>query len=439
MFRTNRRMALEKFSANIPKEKLNRLVEAVQSFIDAGDFSETAYRHSKIPVVITENHNISVSMVPWHDPKNRVEVYRAAIYTPEVSKNNPLLKNVDRAFHVNEDIDALRYIKKTNKLVGTVDLATGWVDGVLSDINCRLCITPSYFASGKFKADEIAEIICHEVAHVLLYFACLVDVVIYNHAIVHSLDRILGYTDEKIKLNFIEDLGEGLGAKFNSDVVMAAKDKETLYNVLVTETAISRRNETGSLTYSNHSWEKLADNFVTRMGGGAALARALKKDDMRHHALIRHPDYNPATFHYVSEAAKGLFAIFGVMTMGTVWAVGLASVVAMIVTSMSENADEHDNPEERLKRIELGIIERLKDKNMPVEEREDTLQQLKVVRITSKDVKGKTTLIGFINRLTSGRYWGKGRADEKASEYMLDLEKLNANPLFAVRSQFGDY
>lgn len=439
MYRQKRKLEAEKFSSSIPKDRLERLVQAVDEFMEEGDFSDTAFRHSKIAAVITENHNISVSMIPWRSPKSTDNYYRISINAPLISKNNPLIQNYERAFLVNEDIDVFRFLKNPGKLFGEVDLKEGRVSGLLSEVNCHLCVTPQYFASGLFKADEIAEKITHEVAHILLYFACLTDVVTYNYAISHSLDRYLGYSDQKLKMKFIEDLGDNMGVKFNSDVVAAVKDKETLYSVLTTETAISRRSETGSYTYANHSWEKLADNFVTRMGGGSALARGLVKLDKEHGLMLRDSAYNPSTFHYISEAAKVIFAIGGVMTMGTAWSVGFSTAIATLIGASNENGEVHDRPEERLKRIELGIIDRLKDTKLSSEDRADTLQQLKVVRVINKDIKDKPTVLRFLSRIISGRYWGKGKADAKANEYMLELEKLNSNPLFAIRSQFGDY
>ena len=438
MYRHSRKLAKELFSSSMGKERLANLVLAVQEFMDEGDFTETAFRHSKISAVITTNHNISISMVPFRQQTSDVNYYRISIYAPLLSKNNPLVQNYKRDMLSNEDMDTLRFIKKHKKLNGTVDLMTGRVDGVLSEINCRMLVTANYFSSGMYTADEVAEQITHEVAHILLYFACLVDVVSYNYTIVHSLDRILGFTDKKLKLNFIEDINNELGINYDADVLATITDRESLYNIMITETAMCRRSETGSETYANKSWEKLADNFVTRMGGGSALASALIKDDMRHNPLLRKSDYNPSSFHYVSEAAKVLFTVVGAATMSVGWTVSLASIIAIVVQSNNENGDVHDKPEERLKRIELGIIDRLKDKSLAIEDREDTLSQLKVVRCSIKDIKDKPTVIRFISRLITGAYWGKGKADRKAEEYMLELEKLNSNPLFAVRSQFGD-
>lgn len=432
-----RQLVQERFLSNLPKSYLDDLKEAVEEFMTAGDLSDRAFRHSKIASVIWDNHNMSVSLHPWRT--NSESSYRISIFAPLLNKNNPLILNDERLELSNDDFDAIKFIKKPDIIKGSVDLDKGKLGGIFSDINCKLCITTSYF-NGTFEADEIAEKIVHEIGHIFVYFTCLIDVVTYSYTIKSSLDALTNQGSEKLKMNMVEELGKEMGVEFNYDTVSRAKDKDSLYNVLVTETTIARRNETGSETYANRSWERLADNFVTRMGGGSALARGMEKlDNLQGGKLLRDSAYNPSSVHYMSEAAKVLFVVMGAITLPASWTLSMSVVIAYLVNGATGNYKEHDTPGNRLKRIELGIIQRLKRKDLPKEEREDLLQQLKVVRGILLNVKDKTTVVGFIGKLVSGKLWGKGLKDAKAEEFMLELEKLNSNELFTLSNQFRDY
>lgn len=427
----------ERFQSSLPKSYLENLKAAVDDFIKAGDFSDKAFRHSKIASVIWDNHNMSVSLHPWRTTSD--SNYRISIFAPLLDKNNPLILNDERVDIDNDDFEAIKFIRKPDIIKGTVDLEKGKLGGIFSEINCKLCITTSYF-NGTFEADEIAEKISHEIGHIFVYFACLVDVVTYNYAIRSSVSRILNQPSEKLRINLIEDIGRELGVDFNYDTVKLANSKTSLYNVMVTETAIARRNETGSENYANHSWERLADNFVTRMGGGSALARGIEKlDKIQGGVAFRDAAYNPSAVHYMTEAAKVIFVTLGAITLPSSWTISMSVVIAYLVNGASENYKEHDTPGERLKRIELGIIDRLKRRDLSSEERDDLLQQLKVVRGITATVKDKTTVVGFISKLISGKLWGKGRKEAKADEFMLELEKLNSNDLFALSNQFRNY
>lgn len=437
-YRKRALLQAESYTSDIPKVKLDNLKEAVREFRERGDFSDRAFRHSKIASVIWDNHKLSVTITPWR-VKNKSQ-HRISIFAPLLSKNNPLILNDERINVSNDDFDTIKFIKKPDIVKGTVNIKEGTVGGIFSDINCKLCLTDTYFTEGVFDDDEISEKITHEVGHLLGYFSCLTDVVTYSYAIMSSLDRILSLDDTEKRIMLVDNIGREMGVDFSTSLVEKAKDKESLYNVMISDAAISRRSETGSSTYANHSWEQLADGLVTRMGGGSALARGIVKyDKLNAGMLLRDPAYNKSAIHYVTEAAKVLFVTVGAVTLPTSWTLSMSVIISILVTGSAGNYSHHEKPGMRLKRIERGIIERLKEKSIPEEERDGLLQQLKIVRGIVENVKDKKSVITFISDLVMGKFWGTGKSDVKAENYMVELEKLNSNELFSLTNQFRNY
>lgn len=435
MFMNKRRLSAEAFKAMAADGRLDALTEAVQEFMDAGDFSEKGYRHSKIPAVLNDNHNLSVSMVPWSSIGGDDDYYQIAIFAPTLTKNNPVIANYKRKFLANIDHDALKSIKKGKPLLGSVDLVNARVDGIFSEINCRLCISISMFGSKIWTARELAEAITHEVGHILSYFAAIADVVSYNYLISASVDRILGIEDKVKRVQLIEEVGELIGVEFqSSDVIADASSKNTLYKVLVTETAKARRSETGSVTYANHSWERLSDMIVTRMGGGAALATALVKKDKELPAILRSSDYTPNTFHYITQSVKVIGIILGSSLAPSVFVPVMAVLASLYGNLNDETFQDHDSPERRLKAIERGIIDRLKVKNISREEQEGIQEDLSVVRGLLENIKEKPDVTTIMGRIMSGKYLGKSKEDTQLRDYMEELEELSANELFVVKS-----
>lgn len=435
MFMNKRRLSAEAFKAMAADGRLDALTEAVQEFMDAGDFSEKGYRHSKIPAVLNDNHNLSVSMVPWSSIGGDDDYYQIAIFAPTLTKNNPVIANYKRKFLANIDHDALKSIKKGKPLLGSVDLVNARVDGIFSEINCRLCISISMFGSKLWTARELAEAITHEVGHILSYFAAIADVVSYNYLISASVDRILGVEDKVKRVQLIEEVGELIGVEFqSSDVIADASSKNTLYKVLVTETAKSRRAETGSVTYANHSWERLSDMIVTRMGGGAALATALVKKDKELPAILRSSDYTSNTFHYITQSVKVIGIILGSSLAPSVFVPVMAVLATLYGNLNDETFQDHDTPERRLKAIERGIIDRLKIKNISREEQKGIQEDLSVVRGLLENIKEKPDVTTIMGRIMSGKYLGKGKEDAQLRDYMEELEELSANELFVVKS-----
>lgn len=434
MFMNKRRLSAEAFKAMKADGRLDALTDAVQEFMDAGDFTEKGYRHSKIPAVLNDNHNLSVSMVPWSSIGGDDDYYQMAIFAPTLTKNNPVIANYKRKFLANIDHDALKSIKKGKPLIGSVDLINGRVEGVFSEINCRLCVSISMFSSKIWTARELAEAITHEVGHILSYFASIADIVTYNYLISISVDRILGTEEKTKRVQLIEEVGDAIGVEFqSSDVIADSSSKGTLYKVLVTETAKHRRSETGSVTYANHSWERLSDMLVTRMGGGAALSTALVKKDKEMPMVLRSSDYTSNTFHYVSQSVKVIGLILGGAVAPAVFVPVMAVLASLYGNLNDETFQDHDTPERRLKAIERGIIDRLKNKNISAEEREGVQEDLAVVRGLLENIKEKPDVTTLFGRIMSGKYMGKGKEDSRLRDYMDELEELSANELFVVK------
>lgn len=435
MFMKNRQLSKEAFKAMVADGRLDALTEAVQEFMDGGDFTDKGYRHSKIPAILNDNHNLSVSMVPWSSIGGDDDYHQIAVFAPTLTKNNPLIANYKRKFLANIDHDALKSIKKDKALFGSVDLINGRVEGIFSEINCRLCVSIGMFGSKLWTAREMAEAITHEVGHILSYFASIMDVVGYNYAISATVDRILGMEENTKRVQLIEELGETIGVNFQStDVIAEASSKGTLYKVLVTETAKHRRNETGSVTYANHSWERLSDMLVTRMGGGAALATALVKKDKEQPLILRSSDYTTNGIHYISQSIKIIGLVLGSALSPAVFIPTMAVMASLYGNLNDETFQDHDTPERRLQAIERGILERLKAKKVSREEQEAIQEDLAIVRGLLENVKEKPDVTTLFGRIMSGKYMGKGKEDIQLRNYMDDLEELSANELFLAKS-----
>lgn len=338
----------------------------------------------------------------------------AWVWPPQIDRNHPLLTDAHRYF---SERDGIKKIKKDGTILkGTVDLRTGKVDGIFSEIEVNVCVTRGLILSGNFLPEEIAAIIIHELGHVFTYYEYLGSGITTNYALADMNRRLTNTIETKRRIQIVKDTCEALDVDLeNPEALVASNNDVVLQTVVLREVVEKRISGMGSSTYDLTAWEMMSDQFVSRHGGGRHLVTGLDKM-MRAGA---HTSYHPAFYNHAVEVLKILTVI------------GLANVFAPIVILAAliffdTNEDLYDKPKARMERIRRDMVASLKDDKLPTEIARKTVEDIEVIENITKEMEDRRTYLQF--------FWStfrtKGRRNYQQMKFQQELEILASNEIF---------
>lgn len=332
------------------------------------------------------------------------------IQIPMVDKNNILVNSFLRNYV--DSNDGLRMIANAEGVArGTVNLRTGKVTGVYSDLEAKVHLPVDMLASEKYEVEEVAAITLHEIGHLLTYFEYMARTVTTNQALAgmsKALDGSAGVDEREAvfitvkKALKLDDLDTAELAKSNN--------KKVAEVVVVTNVAKKSQSELGSNVYDFSTWEYLADQYAARQGAGRYVVTALDKL----YRGVWNISFRSLPAYLAFEALK-LVSLFTVPAL------------ALLFMAMDSTGDgTYDQPGARFKRVRNQIVENLKDKKLSKDDQERLAADLVVIDDCLQQMADRRQLIGVIwdFMLPSAR---------KARNQMLlqkELEDLAANDLF---------
>lgn len=387
----------------------------------------------EIAVFLKKETQIDFAMVP-----SNADSYDAWTMVPDVDANNPIAQDMWRWARASED--GLRKITKAKGAVrGFVDMETGRVGGVFSQVPVKMCIGRGWFNTKKplCVAEELSAIILHETGHNFTYFETMLEVCTTN-VVMQALAQDWLVADRTKRLKMLDAINDNTRIKVDSksrDQLVNVDEAESVVSVLVTGDFFDSRSMFGTAASDRAGWEAASDQFAVRMGAGDYLGSGLAKM------------YKYSSPFYTKTRAAGVFSdILSVLYLGKAGlfataAITLGNPVIMvasglwlgimamnIVGSSNDTFDEYDAPRKRLERIIVQTRGYLKEKGVP---RERVLQILGNLEQLQKYVdelsSGNRLFEGLLNMVFRSR----GREIDLRRRHEI-IESLANNELYAV-------
>lgn len=403
------------------------LVEAIDNLrkADLGKLNSLKFFESKqveaIVDVIKKATNITVTMeeAGWIGP---------AIWSPRVSNNHIFNQPgiVEYAEYNGESMEAdvKTVMKSVNSKVvlGTVDLAKGWIDGIFAKMSFRMLFPQDMLTQSRFTSEEVAAIMAHELGHVFTFCEFANRTLTTNQVISHLTRMLDGSVSEAKRTTVFSAAAEGMKlGKEEADALRQATSSATVALIVLNkhqETAIS---ELGYNAYDVSACEQIADNWAAQQGAGRAMTTGLDKMYAEYgmtEAAQRASDWVDG----ILIIASGLI----LASIGLLWVFAMIVFVCLLLVTVVTREQDYDGPESRMRRIRHVSVERLKNKDISPRLREEILADLKVMDETIAKYKDK---LGSLENLA---YWLRPgyRKDYKFEQLQKSLERLGSNDLF---------
>lgn len=204
--------------------------------------------------------------------------FNAYTYFPTFDKNNPLINEFRKCFFENKDFHTqIALAKDKSVLSGTIDLKTGRVSGIFSEIVSEIYLGQKLLTGSTFTSEEVVAILLHEVGHLITYYAAFTAMVRTNFVLQAVNANDFKTAPVKAKILMMKAIDQAQGVELKDKQILAQSQNEVLVSMIVKEEAIKTRSELGYDFYDQRCSEAMADQFCTFMGMGVPLASALVK------------------------------------------------------------------------------------------------------------------------------------------------------------------
>lgn len=405
------------------RKKLEGLAKVVGEFRSVGDLTRTAYDKSPIVTYIFNTFGITILLRRGAEIGVSDKQLFAAVQPPQLDKNHPLVPNFQRAFVTADDLLSYTKIAKNNNLMGVVDRVNARITGAFSDILCPMYLSTGLLLDRDFTDIEIASIIAHEVGHVFTYFELFRNTTITNLIVAGATKRMLRTESKVERLKIVHEVEKHAGVKLedHDELTEVTHDDDTFVK-LVTAVEKARTNDMGSPAYANRTWERLADDFATRLGGGPALASGLYKLHNSSSFVFKDSAFYSYPVHAMMQLAG-----FHLVQIGAIVAPFIAiAVTAVLYISNDPHYQIYDRPKERFQSIRNTMVEELKIPGLTGDLRKLIVADIEWVDSVLADVNDKYNAFELVHLYVTP----SGRKDRKAIQYQQDLERMISNDLF---------
>lgn len=366
-----------------------------------------------IPALVKRRTGMTVSF--GVDPCPQPNAY---VIPPSIDKNHALVMPEWRQYVGNKEGVTLANASK-GALQGSVDLKTGMVSGVFTQITFSTFLTAGLLQSTAFTGAEKAAVYLHELGHLFTYCEFLGFTVTTNIHLHAATEAIFNEPDLVRKYQIVTEASKVLGVKFEDpDALVKIGNKEVLQTVILRETLTQTRSAMGSSIYDLTGWEALSDQFATRHGAGRDLVTALVKI----HKGQMMPAYQSTLLHLILTAIKVVW--FMLIVVGT-WGVGL------LLLMINPAVKLYDDPEARLSRIRRDMTAALKDRDLPAAARSKVLEDIEVIDAILEPINDKRGMLELLHTAVSP----KGRRQYNQLQFQVDLEKLVNNDFFLTAAK----
>lgn len=316
--------------------------------------------------------------------------------TPDITKNNVLIEEWRKQFYRHRDFKQLS--KNIDEIVGVVDLVNGRVKGAFEKIVIRVFVTDGFIRTMEFTPENKAALVMHEVGHAFTFLEFIAESAKTDFSLATATRELLQTTDKEKKITLAKSLNDAMGTTVDVNVIAESSDVATWYTVYISNKEEQARVATHTGRYSDTSAEFVADQFVTRHGGGAAMAdtlakiyKQLGKISVRDRISIW-TQYAVCSLSVIS-AITGLSLINPILgTMGTV----ALFVNLKTITQYDFTYSTYTSDKDRVAKLKQELVGRLKDRDLPQDIRVSTLDAIKEIDKILKTLNDNRTIMELI-------------------------------------------
>jgi hypothetical protein len=375
------------------------------SLIKASGIERAVKKYSNISIKFKSdrNHGINAYVLP-----------------PDLDKNHPLLTASRRLYFSNAD--ATKRLKKAKgSITGSMDLRKGTVSGVYADIVSEVFVSSQIVQETRFSVEEAAAIFLHEIGHLVSYYEYLGRSILLNH-VMGDLVKAFNETDSiKNKVELVKVSSDLLDLNLSEPTAIASlKDGEAVQNLIVSEYINVPSSATNTRVYDYRNWEALADQYVSRLGGGLYLATGLDR-------LFR----ITGSTTYMSNKKFLVIETVSVLLLSTV---GLPLFILLtMMVGFKETEELYDPPIDRVTRIRRDILNAMKESNVDKKYRTRLQNDIDVIDNLVEGLKDRTGVIDYIWK----NIYGPNRKAQMRLKSMQKLESLANNELFVKANQLN--
>ena len=333
----------------------------------------------------------------------------AATMVPDVDKNNPLIGDWAKRYMKSASSNSL--LAKKDVIKGGVDLEKARVTGDFTEFKGTIYLGDSLLnKSSPFTVSEVVAIILHEIGHNFVYLEMLGRMVSTNYVLSEAANRLLGTVDKQRKFEIMYEIEEGAGIDItDKEALLPMSNKAGITTVLINDAIFKSRSELGVNIYDARGFEKLSDQFATRMGYGKDLATGLDK-------LYRLIGYGPAYRGRVMNIFIQVIKVLLFLVAGI-----LNPFIAILILCSNPLDDVYDKPKKRIEGIRNELSAALKAKNLSKRQKLSILEEIDVMDGVTADM---TEYLGVYEWIWGAIYPG-GRKQRTTIEIQQSLERLS--------------
>lgn len=369
-----------------------------------------------------------------------IEEGHPAIYPPELTANHPFLIgwrgdilnsfSDEHWFNDSESVTKVMNKFKKDSLYADIDVVNGKVGGAFKEMKLIMMLPAQHMVSPHiFFPQEMAAIILHEVGHAYTFMLCVARSVTTN-LVLSGMARMYEGSISPAKRHYVFERysKDRKASKDRLDAMKKCKNAEELAVIILNDDIEECKSELGASLYDVSSCEQIADEYSTRCGAGAYLAKALHKfyffgwqtDFGRYWVYIAKTIL--FIIRVIIAAAGGIFALIGIAF--TLWG---------LVFGPDKRDEIYDNPYARLNRIKNQIIDQLKREDLSKAEKAQKVKDVETIEDLQKSYSDGVRLdetIAYVFR-------GSWRDAHNFEMMQKDLENLANNRLFTGAAKLG--
>lgn len=353
--------------------------------------------------------------------------YGPAVEVPHLNKNHPLVHDAKRAWI--SSADGMRMIAEAGGAVkGSVNLASGQVSGVFTEMDNRLYFPANMIVGSKFTPEELAAILLHEVGHLMTYCEYMTRTVTTNQVLAGMAVALGNAGTPEEREAVLVSAKKALHLDIDTGELAKEKDNEVVTYVVISNVAKTTADEIGFNIYDLNTWEMLSDQYAARQGAGRYLVTGLEK-------LYRSAfniSFRSTPAYIAMEALKltltiGMFVL--PLPMGMIKLVPHLIQIGLMLISFDGMGDgTYDRPGMRLLRVRNQIVQEMKDKNVKGEYAQRLTEDLAAIDTVLKGVNDREQFYGKLWNLFSR----DSRRRMSQEQLTRELETLASNDLFAA-------
>ena len=289
--------------------------------------------------------------------------------------------------HVNEiEKEKKTILAKLHNRKGYIDMKHARVGGYLSEIKHYLIIDFFALKDSEIVPSELTAIILHEIGHAFGGLEYHHKLETTNSTIADILNEMNNNNPEKAVYVFKKHFSQ---KEFEEISVSNSNEINDFYGKVALAYLGEIKTQMGNSKYDETNFENLADSFATRFNLGKELVSGLNKLNKRYGLVFDNNRMTYSILLFVDLLLNILFlAVFKLPG-----AIIMMAIIVVLFNSDNTNMT-YDFPLERYNRVKNGIINNLKNINLPEDFVKELLLQFVFINETIekslyfKDVKG---------------------------------------------------